>query len=109
MSPVIGRFSQCTEGDPCFAIPDSSRYPSSRKEVFCLFSSALILRALPSFEGLLFVLALPRRFFSPPFGYGLAVFISLQPACWVVLSVGTARGLYLHSLSFLFSPFTFFH
>ena len=32
--------------------------------------------------------------FSPSFGYGLAVFSSLQPVWWVVLSVDTARGLY---------------
>ena len=46
-----------------FAIPADSHYPSSRKEVFRSFSSALFLRALLSFEGLLFVLALPRSSF----------------------------------------------
>ena len=45
--------------------------------------------------------------FSPSFGYGLAVFSSLQPSWWVVLSVGTARWLYHRSFSFLISPFTF--
>ena len=44
------------------------------------------------FWGFAFVLSLPRSFFSPSFGYGLAVFSSLQPAWRAVLSVALPGG-----------------
>ena len=73
------------------------------------FLVVLVLPALPSFEGLLSFGAAKELFISPSLGYRLAVFSSLQPAWRFVLSVGTARELYLHFFSFLISPFAFFH
>ena len=66
ISPVIGRFSLSTEGDPCFAIPASSCFPSNRKEVFRSVSSAFSM-SFTQVWGFAFVLALPRSFFSPSF------------------------------------------
>ena len=69
----------------------------------------LILWTLPSFEGLLLFWHCLGAFSLHSFGYYLPVFSSLQPAWRAVLSVGTARRLYLCTFSFLISPFTFFH
>ena len=93
ISPVIRHFSLRTKGDPCllfrltaFIPPLGGRF-SVNFPVLSFYELYPVLRVCYLFWHYLGAL------FSPSFGYGLAVFSSLQPAWWVVLSVGTARGL----------------
>ena len=100
ISLVIGRFSLLTEGDPCLLFRLTAVIPPLGRR-FSVHFLVLIFYELFTRVWYLFWYCL-GALFSPSFGYGLAVFSSLQPAWWVVLSVGTG-GLYLHSFCFLIS------
>ena len=109
ISPVIRRFSLHTEGYPCLLFRLTAVIPPLGRRFSICFLVLSFYELYPVLRVCYLIWHCLGPLFSPSFGYGLAVFSSLQPAWWVVLSVGIVRGLYLRSFSFLISPFTFFH